>query len=60
MRKTYLDKIGHEEVGKFGWKCLSEKKKYDIVYKETMAIRMLGFNGKKDVDIEFGFNSPVM
>lgn len=32
LGKTYIDKIGHEEVGQFQWKRLSKEKKYDVVY----------------------------
>jgi len=30
---TYIDKIGHEEIGKFKWKKLTREQKYDAVYK---------------------------
>lgn len=32
LDKSYLNKIGREEVGKFQWKKLSENEQYDLVY----------------------------
>mmetsp|Transcript_15008 Transcript_15008/g.32341 ORF Transcript_15008/g.32341 Transcript_15008/m.32341 type:complete len:703 (-) Transcript_15008:352-2460(-) len=32
LDKVYIDKIGHEEVGKYKWKKLSEEKKYELVH----------------------------
>ena len=32
LDKVYIDKIGHEEVGKYKWKKLSNKKKYELVH----------------------------
>eukprot|EP00957_Ditylum_brightwellii_P211673 15366459-Ditylum_brightwellii.AAC.1 len=30
---AYIDKIGHEEIGKFKWKKLTREQKYDAIYK---------------------------
>lgn len=32
LDRVYLDKIGHEEIGKFKWKKLSDEEKYTLIH----------------------------